>query len=232
MQLAIMQPYFFPYLGYFQLVNAVDKFIIYDDVNYINRGWVNRNKILINGESNLVSVPLINASQNKLINALYIVKDDAWKTKLDKSIQFAYKKAPCFNEVYPFLRECIFNNQKMIHHYNAHILKLICYYLNIKTNFLFSSELYNNNTLKSQDRILDICINQNAISYINLIGGKELYDKTNFELNNIKLSFMKMDIINYKQFNNNFVQSLSIIDILMFNEIQEVSDLLNCYKLL
>jgi putative cell wall-binding protein len=178
-------------------------------------------------------VPLIGASQNKLINEITIMGDDSWKIKLDKTIQLAYKKSPYFNNVYPLIRECIFCNETHIHTYNVLIIKKICEYLNVKTNFLYSSELINNDKmLKAQYRILDICIKQNATHYINPIGGVDLYEKAMFSNKNIQLSFIKMNAIEYKQNNKNFVPSLSIIDVLMFNAIEEIQDLLNQYELL
>src|SRR5664280_1221353 len=105
MKLGIMQPYLFPFIGYFQLINAVDKFIIFDDVNYINKGWINRNRILLNGKEFLFSIPLENASQNKLINEINLFDNFRWKGKLLKTINAAYKKAPMFNEVYPILEK-------------------------------------------------------------------------------------------------------------------------------
>ena len=233
MKLAIMQPYFFPYLGYFQLINTVDDFIIYDDVNFINKGWINRNNILINGNASLITVPLIQASQNKLINEISIMSDNTWKIKLDKTIQLAYKKSPFFNKVYPLIKECIFCDEKLIHIYNFQIIKKICQYLNIKTNILYSSELIDNDkTLKAQHRILDICIKKNNTHYINPMGGLNLYDKTIFKNQNILLSFIKMNSIEYRQFDNTFINCLSIIDVLMFNEIEEIHTLINQYDLI
>ena len=94
MRLAIMQPYFMPYIGYLQLMNAVDKFVLYDDVNYINKGWINRNRILVNGQAYLFTIPLKEASQNRLINEIYLSNDPKWKGKLLKTIEQGYKKAP------------------------------------------------------------------------------------------------------------------------------------------
>ena len=106
-----MQPYFFPYIGYFQLINAVDKFIIYDDVNYIKKGWINRNNILVNNSPNLIQVPLIAASQNRLIKDILVVDENNWKDKLLKTIYFNYKKAPFFDQIFSLLEEVLFNDR-------------------------------------------------------------------------------------------------------------------------
>lgn len=105
MKLAIMQPYFFPYIGYFQLIHAVDKFIILDDVNYINRGWINRNKIIINGEAKWFTLSLDKASQNKLIKEINISSKDVFHEKLLKTLKIFYGKAPYFNQVYDLLNK-------------------------------------------------------------------------------------------------------------------------------
>ena len=115
MKVAIMQPYFFPYIGYFQLINLVDVFVVYDDVNYIKKGWINRNNILINKKSFLFSLPLQNMSQNKLINEIFLVEDTNWRISLLNTIQITYKNAPYFDEVYSLIEEIIsykINQQK------------------------------------------------------------------------------------------------------------------------
>ncbi|MDQ3534602.1 MAG: WbqC family protein, partial [Bacteroidota bacterium] len=114
MRIAIMQPYLFPYIGYFQLINAVDKFVLLDDVNFINKGWINRNKLLINGKSCYFTVPLEKASQNKLIKDILIASDANWKGKLLKSIELAYKKAPHFGQIYTLVEKIIYSNYKTI----------------------------------------------------------------------------------------------------------------------
>ena len=104
MKIAIMQPYFFPYLGYWQLMNIVDKFVIYDDVNYIKRGWINRNRILVEGKPFYIHVPVMKASQNKIINEMEVFVDSSLRKKELKTIELAYKKAPFFDSVYPLIK--------------------------------------------------------------------------------------------------------------------------------
>lgn len=223
-KVAIMQPYIFPYFGYWQLLNVVDTFIIYDDVNFIKRGWVNRNNILNNGKPSMFTIPLIKASQNKLINEINIVSDNLWKQKLLKTIVASYKKAPYFNAVYPMIEEIINNNETNISVYIEFQLKKIATYLNITTTIKIASKEYNNRRLKGQERILDICIKEKASQYINPIGGLDLYEKDKFIENGLKLNFINSKNIEYKQFKNNFVPFLSIIDLLMFNSIEEIKE--------
>jgi hypothetical protein len=232
MKIAIMQPYFFPYIGYFQLINAVDKFVIYDDVNYINKGWINRNNLLINAESSLFTVPLSNASQNRKINEIALAEDKIWKAKLLKKISFSYAKAPFFGLVFSLIEQVILFDTTQISILNTEALKKICSYLHIHTEFVESSAVYGNASLKGQDRILDVCKWEKATHYFNPIGGMELYDRVLFAQNDIELKFVQSKSVEYPQFGHSFVPWLSIIDVIMFNSIEDVNRLLNSYKLI
>lgn len=231
MKIAIMQPYIFPYIGYFQLINAVDKFIIYDDVNYINKGWINRNRILVNGKDSLFTIPLKEASQNKLINEIEVNWDESWKSKFLKTIEQSYKKAPFYLDVLPLIEKTIRLNQTTISAVITQNLKLVNEYLDINTEIVSSSSIYNNTHLKAQDRIIDICLQEKATTYINPIGGLELYDKSVFKNQDMALFFIKSKACTYKQFKNEFVPWLSIIDVLMFCSKTEVKEYLNNFEL-
>ncbi|MEO6721259.1 MAG: WbqC family protein [Ferruginibacter sp.] len=232
MKLAVMQPYIFPYLGYFQLINAVNKFVIYDDVNFIKKGWINRNNILLNAQRDLFTIPLENVSQNRLINETHISREVKWKTKLLKSLELAYKKAPRYSEVSPIILETIVAEHTSISNMATMSIKAVLKYLDVSTEVVSTSSQYGNSMLKGQDRILDICKKEDADHYINLSGGMEIYSRDIFKKNGIALSFIKSLPICYKQFNNEFVSSLSIIDLLMFNPKDEVTFMLNQYELL
>ncbi len=231
MTLAIMQPYLFPYIGYFQLLNAVDKFVIYDDVAFINRGWINRNSILNNGKAQLFTVPLKEASQNKLIHEISIDTDQKWRDKLLKTIQQTYKKAPHFPTVFPLVEAIFLQQESNISTYIYHSLTIICEYISISTPLVESSQIYNNQHLKAQERILDICLQEKADHYINPIGGRELYSKELFAEHGIQLNFIRSEKVEYPQFNNEFVPWLSIIDSMMFNSKEEIQKLLKTYIL-
>ncbi len=232
LKVAIMQPYFMPYIGYFQLINAVDEFIIYDDVNFINKGWINRNNILAIDKANLFTIPLIGASQNKLINEIEILNDGKWKQKLLKTIEQSYKKAPLFSEFFPFLAEIVQSKENQLSGYIYDSIITICNYLNINTLITKSSSEFNNSDLKAQNRIIDICIKRKATQYINPIGGQELYQRKDFELHDIKLNFIKTNPIQYNQYGKGFVPFLSIIDILMFLDKSEIKEKLNEFELI
>ena len=232
MTIAIMQPYIFPYIGYFQLINTVDKFIIYDDVNFINKGWINRNNILVSGQAHLFTIPLKDASQNKLINEVEFLKNDPWKKKFLKTIQQSYQKAPNYQKVFVLIEEIVLLECETINDLNFYALNKICAYMNIDTELVPSSSIYKNTHLKGPDRILNICQQENASHYINPVGGMELYDKSKFAKENIRLDFLKSAASPYSQFKNAFVPWLSIIDILMFNDSESINQLLTEFELI
>ena len=230
--IAIMQPYFFPYIGYFQLINTVNKFIIYDDVNFIKKGWINRNNILLNGQKNMISIPLKKMTQNRLICDTKINSENNWIRKFSKSIEYGYKKSIYYDDVILIINKVLNCKFKYIKDLNLLSIKLVMEYLNIETEIIQTSSNYNNHNLSAQSRILDICIKESATHYINPMGGIELYDRKYFNNNGISLSFLKTNKIMYKQFKNEFISNLSIIDVMMFNSPSEIKSMLDDYKLI
>jgi hypothetical protein len=232
LKVAIMQPYFLPYIGYFQLINAVDEFVLYDDVNYIKKGWINRNNLLVGGKASLFTIPLKEASQNKLINEIEISQEGNWQNKLLKTVEQSYKKAPYFDDFFPILTQIINYEEENISKYIHYSIVQICGHLEIATTIIPSSSVFNNVELKAQNRIIDICKKKHATQYINPIGGTELYQKENFDKENIMLNFIKTKPIQYAQFSNEFVPYLSIIDLIMFNDKATIKKLLNEFELI
>lgn len=227
-----MQPYIFPYIGYFQLINAVDKFVFYDDVNFIKRGWINRNQLLVTDNPFLFSIPLKEASQNKLINQVQIEYDVKWIRKLYLTIENNYKKAPFFDGVYNLIQQVFEANHITIADLCIDSIKQVVNYLELEVVFEKSSEKYQETKgLEKAERIIKICQINQAKTYINPIGGKELYQKETFKENGIDLNFIESQLTSYPQFNNNFVPGLSIIDVLMFNNQKDVKEMLNHYQL-
>ncbi|QKZ13648.1 WbqC family protein [Spirosoma sp. KUDC1026] len=219
MTLAIMQPYFLPYIGYMQLMNLADTFVLYDDVAFINRGWINRNKLLINGQEHLFTLPLKDASQNKRINEVHLADDPKWRGKLLKTIEQGYRKAPQYGAVMPITEKIInFTTDSIADLIYASLVELN-QYLGITTRLVASSSVYDNAELKAQARILDICKQEGATRYVNPIGGMELYDKPTFSEAGIELNFIRSQRVAYPQFKNEFVPWLSILDVLMFNDV-------------
>lgn len=232
MTLGIMQPYAFPYIGYFQLINAVDKFVILDDVNFINKGWINRNNVLVSGKANIFTIPLKDTSQNKLINEIDIAADGKWETKLLKTLALNYRKAPMFDKAFPVIEETVNSGTGSIAAFNYRATMSIMQYLEIKTEVVPSSSVYQNRHLKGQERIIDICMAEQATVYINPIGGMDIYTREDFSKKNLDLHFIRSGDIRYDQFKNEFVPWLSIIDVMMFNQPEKINELLNQYELI
>jgi hypothetical protein len=235
MKLAIMQPYLFPYFGYFQLINTVDKFIIYDDVQYIKGGWINRNRILLNTQAHLFTFSIKNDSTFLNINQRYFTnKLDKEKEKFFKIVDSAYSKAPFYSSTKKLL-ECILLTDELnvsVSDMITQSLILICNYLDISTQFYTSSEIDKDNTLKGEERVIAINKCLGSKHYINSIGGETLYSKDVFKENGITLSFIKPKLVEYKQFENQFVPWLSIIDVLMFNSVEKIREMLKEYELI
>lgn len=223
MRLGIMQPYLFPYIGYFQLMNAVDEFVVYDNIEYTKKGWINRNRILVNGTDAYITFPLKKDSDYLHIRDRYLA--DTWpaeQKKMLNRIAESYRKAPFFDRVFPLLEECISYTGNNLFNYTLHSLEQVRNYLDIKTPFVISSTLPIDHSLKSEQKVLAICKSRNAVEYINPIGGIDIYSRENFSANGIKLWFLRPGNITYTQLNNGFVPWLSIIDVMMFNSKEQV----------
>jgi hypothetical protein len=205
MKIAIVQPCFLPYLGYWQLINFVDKFVILDDVNFTKRGWIHRNNILAQGKPEQFNICIEKASINKLILDLTLSEEHNWKNKMIKKIEHAYSKAPYYDDVRLTLSRIILNKEKNLSKFLLYSIRAISKYLNINTEIVPTSSIYPKDGLKGQDRIIDICARESVDTYVNPIGGKPLYDNKEFESNDIELKFLKMD---------DYYPKLSIIDLI------------------
>jgi hypothetical protein len=224
-----MQPYFFPYIGYFQLIKAVDKFVFYDDVNFIKNGWINRNRILLNGEPHYMTVELKDASPFKLIKDIQFTDN---RPKLKKTIEHAYKKAPYFEHVWPLVADCLTFETHNICDLAVYSVEETCKYLGINTPREVSSKLYaETKKFDKEKRIKEICKANNVSRYVNPIGGMELYKKESFTRGGIRLDFIRTEEVEYKQNVSEFVPDLSIIDVMMFNSKKKISKILEKYEL-
>lgn len=215
MKLAIMQPYFFPYIGYWQLINTVDRFIVYDNVNYIIRGWINRNRILINGEPAYITIPLRQASSSRRIRDTFLQASTLWRNKMVKKIEMAYRRAPYFAEVYPLIEKIILHEADSLSDYLVYQLQTLVAFMGINTELVVLKDRCENDRLSGQMRILDICKREGATTYINPQGGQLLYDSKTFRRAGIDLRFIAMHSVPYKQRTADFIPYLSIIDVLM-----------------
>lgn len=229
----MMQPYLFPYLGYFQLIAAVDVFVLGDDLQYVKESWINRNRILMNGTDRLISFPLKKGHHLSKINER--VFSDGFPAEMDKLVRIlhgAYFRAPCYKKVMPFLEETIRYPEQNLAKYAENSIRRLCDYIGISTPIVMASELAIDNATDRQDRVVKTVKKLDGGVYINFIGGGSLYDFEYFRECGLTLLFHKMNDVLYPQFGNAFLPRLSIIDVLMFNEIPEVRRLLSCYSLI
>ncbi len=230
--IAIMQPYLFPYLGYFQLLNSVDLFVLYDDVQYMKGGWINRNRILEKNSPSYLTFPIKKDSTYLNINERSFSElSDMEKRKVLRRIEAAYKDAPHFTETYGILTRFLDREYKNAAEDIRLSFQMIQEYLGLPVNFVFSSTLKDTIGLKGLERVLTICRSLNADVYINAPGGASLYSKEAFLAQGISLQFIQPDPIVYEQFAPDFVPNLSIIDVLMFNSVGDIREMLNQFTL-
>lgn len=228
MKLAIMQPYFFPYIGYFQLINAVDQFVIYDNIKFTKKGWINRNRILTNGKDEIISLPLKKDSDFLNVNERFLAKTwELERKKMLNKISESYRKAPYYKDIIIIIEKCLFYDNTNLFNFILNSIQTINDFLLINTKIIISSSIDIDHKLKSEEKVVAICNFLNATTYINPPGGINLYNQERFKLNKINLVFQKNNEFTYNQFENNFIPSLSIIDVLMFNDKEKVIKILN-----
>ena len=228
MKIAIMQPYFFPYIGYFQLLNAVDEFIIYDNIEYTKKGWINRNRILANGKDQVIGIPI--KKDSDYLTIIERTLSDNWekdRNKLFNKIKESYRNAPYYKDAAEVIEECLFLEDRNLFRFILNSLECVSSYLNIETPIITSSNIPVNHDLKSPDKVLAMSSNRGGSTYINPIGGVDLYKKNDFLSQKIKLRFLKTKPFIYAQHNNEFVPWLSIIDIMMFCSKEQIGLYLN-----
>jgi hypothetical protein len=218
--IAVMQPYFFPYLGYYRLASVVDTFVFFDDVNFIKKGWINRNRIQDKNGVISINIELKKASQNKFINEIYLEDYKRFRVNFLKKIHICYGKSYNFNEAYEFLKELLDNFQgTKISDFNIYINTEIFKYLNISADVLVSSALNYNRAGAGQEKIISICQLLEASKYCNLPGGKDLYKIEEFMSGDLNIEFVEPTIDSYQQFKQGeFISNLSILDYIFFNK--------------
>jgi hypothetical protein len=252
MKLGIMQAYTFPYLGYFQLIKAVDKYILYDRLSFIKEAWMNRNRILNSGSGSpqQILIPLDGKSSNSMIYEVKIFNKFDWRKKLLNSIYLNYKKAPQFEQVYALLVGLINYETESIADFNNNSITGISKYLGINTPIstdeAYFDEIENQLAVRNKFysdydpetypvkvlRVFEICKNEGADVFYNAIGGKELYDKDLFRQHGIQAGFINSDLRPYDQNQATFTPGLSIIDVMMFNSVAECGGLLDSYTVI
>ena len=223
MKIAIMQPYFFPYIGYFQLINLVDKFIVYDNIEFTKKGWINRNRILVHGQDSYITLPLKKDSDYLEVRDRSLA--DNWYTErksLLNRISGAYRNAPYFELVFPLIEKCVLIQDRNLFRFIFNSLIVVNEYLQIKTPLVVSSTIPIDHDLKAEKKVLALCKAMGATDYINPIGGVKLYQKDEFRSEGIDLYFIKSADVMYQQFDHAFVPYLSIVDVMMFNSSDEI----------
>jgi hypothetical protein len=235
MKIGIMQPYFFPYMGYYALINAVDIFVFYVDVQYIRRGWINRNRILNRDRAEhweYINIPVKKTSRDSDVKDIEIFNETKWDDELKKTLTLRYSRAPNFRSTIDLLFDIIDKgNKDKLYEFNIYSLKQVCAYLGINTRFVNSTDLQYNRELDAQGKLIDIAKRLNGHTYINPIGGTELYSREEFQKGGLKLLFLKMDEVAYNQGKGDFVANLSIIDVLMWNSRENVRRILENFTL-
>ena len=231
-----MQPYFFPYLGYFGLINHTEKFILFDTVQFIRHGWIERNRILKPMEDwQYIAVPLKKHSQKTLIKDIEINNSIDWKNKIFAQLTHYKKRAPYYNTVMSLIEECFKFQTESITKLNFHILNVICSYLGIIYNCEIFSDMNMLITAESPDEwALNICKALGINEYWNAIGGKTFFDESKYSANNIDIKFYKQNLPFYSQRRGkeNFIEGLSIIDVMMFNTPEQIKEMLDDYELI
>lgn len=227
-----MQPYFFPYIGYFQLIAAVDLFVVYDNIKYTKKGWINRNRILRGGKDATFSLALKKDSDYLDIRDRHLAVDFN-RQKLLNQLRDAYMHAPYFKQTFPLVEGIVQYKNTNLFCFLHHSISQICEHLDIKTNIKISSDIAIDHSLKNKEKVLALCKAVNARTYVNPIGGIDLYSKETFEHENIELKFIQTKYFEYPQFDEEFLPWLSIIDVLMFNSLDKIqSHILTNYELI
>ena len=229
MILAANQPYFLPYIAYWQLINASDQFYIGDNYAYIKSGWINRNRILSNGVPEYYGIEVQKASSFRLCTELHVAEINKRK-KMNKLYE-AYHKAPYYEIGAQLVEEILDCSETVLSEFLIFSIRTICRYLEIDTPIHKMSDLIGNDAFKREERIYDMCHRLDATTYINPIGGKALYDVEDFKKHGIRLQFLQTRVNPYKQFDNEFVENLSILDVIMFNSKDTIREMLGKYTL-
>lgn len=233
MRLAIMQPYFLPYIGYFQLMAAVDRFVVLDDVNYINRGWINRNRLPTSNGTRWLTLPLVAASQNRLIRDLDILPDDGWKRIMECTVAATYAKAPEAAAVLPLFLRWLAAASGNLSAFLSWCLAEAAGYLGVAPDIVYTSSIYPRSGLKGSDRILDICLRERANVYVNAPGGRELYQPSMFAEAGIDLLFLepKINAQDLLRYSGTEGPVLSILDLMMQNSTDLLHESVNAFQL-
>ena len=232
MNVAVMQPYLFPYIGYFQLMASADRFVIHDDVQYIKGGWINRNRILSDGVPRWITLPVARGTHPLTIHQRSYAPGPEGPSRFLRRLEAAYRPAPNFAETFELVRALLLHEDRNVASFNVQALRGIADSIGITTQFVVSSEMTKDDSLKGEARVIAICEALGAETYVNPIGGIALYDHARFAEHGIQLAFLRPEPRAYRQLGTGFVPGLSIIDVLMFNDAATVREVLEEFTLI
>lgn len=230
MRAAIMQPYFFPYIGYFQLMAAVDVFVFLDDVQYINRGWVNRNRICIDSQARWLTLPVIKAAREAAINQRRYLLNTLSINRVLAMVDAACRSLPAYREFRPKIDRLINFADDNVAAYNIHHLVKLARALGVRCEFATSSALDPGRSARGAARLIELCRRVGATKYINAIGGTGLYDPAEFSAYGLHLLFLRTRAVPVAV--SGGACHLSIIDGLMRNSLRGCQGCLPRYELL
>ena len=231
MTVAIMQPYFLPYVGYWQLMAAVDRFVVYDNIQFTKKGWINRNRFLRNGAAAVFTLPVKQGPHTSSV-ADRSIADDFEPAALLNPLAAAYRTAPFFDAVFPVIQQVVTAAPRNLFAYLHHSLTVVAQYLGIPTPIVVSSTVDADHGLAAEQRVLALCGALGATRYLNSIGGRDLYSARAFAERGIELKFLRPRLLPYQQYDHPFVAGLSIVDVMMFNSSDAVREMLGAYDLL
>jgi hypothetical protein len=230
MRVSIMQPYLFPYIGYFQLMAACDLFVAADDAQLTRRGWINRNRILVNDAPFRVTMPVATASHRLPINARQYVFQNRLALRFRHRLMRAYRRAPFFDTAMDIVDDALDCADPNVATFNVRALRCVARRLGIHTPVRLASDVSRKDGLSGQALVIDRCLRLGASQYLNPIGGRALYDEAVFAEAGIELRFVEPSVPFYSQFGARPVPSLSIIDVLMFNDLESTRRMLAACK--
>lgn len=231
--IAMMQPYLFPYLGYFQLIAHSDVFVLGDDLQYVKASWINRNRILVNGQEKLITFPLKKADPYIAIGQRWLADDfEREGERLLRTFELSYARAPQCREVLPLLASILTHPERNLARFTEHSLRVLCRHLGIETPMLRGSEVLDTREMDKQERVIRLAQTLEGERYVNPIGGLALYCPQRFAEHGLELRFLRMGKVQYPQFKHPFVPALSIIDVLMFNPPERIAEFMGCFELI
>ncbi len=237
MKIGIMQPYFFPYIGYFSLISSVDKWIVFDNIQYIRHGWINRNRILHpnpDKEWQYITIPVQKFLQQSLISNIRSDDSQKWRERIMGQLNHYKKFSKRYEEISALVKKSLFTKENHLSEINILALKNVCEYLKINFNYeIFSQMKCDLGEISSPgDWALEISKALGAKEYINPIGGKNIFDLNKFKKYGIKIKFLENKLLKYNQNGRSFISGLSIIDVLMLNKKVNVTKMLKEYLLI